>query len=185
MGLKIMISFVAGVAVGAFAWYTLSPLWNNVEIDEKLPGMMYSQEDMMMNSEKMGMKMVGKYADEMMKMKEEIMDKKETMPIPTTVRYRAPFVAKAHDVKGEAMIIESAGKKYVRFENFQTINGPDVRIYLASGLDNTDIVDLGSIKATKGNVNYEIPDNVDLAIYKNVLVWCEDFSVLFSYATLK
>lgn len=94
------------------------------------------------------------------------------------------FVAKAHDVQGKALLIEHNGKKSLRFENFETINGPDVRIYLSSDLSNKDIVDIGSIKATKGNVNYEIPDGVDTTKYNKVLVWCVQFHVLFSAAEL-
>ena len=68
--------------------------------------------------------------------------------------------------------------------DFDTINGPDLRIYLSSDLGSADIVELGKIKATKGNVNYDIPEGTDLEIYKNVLVWCKPFGVLFSFAQL-
>jgi len=50
-------------------------------------------------------------------------------------------------------------------------------------LGDSDFVNLGRIRATEGNVNYEIPEGTDLTKYKNVLIWCRAFSVLFSYAT--
>ncbi len=94
------------------------------------------------------------------------------------------FVPSAHEVAGKAILVETNDDKILRFENFETINGPDLHIYLSSDLEAKDYVDLGEIKATKGNVNYEIPSDVDLEKYDKVLVWCEPFKVLFSYAEL-
>ncbi len=96
----------------------------------------------------------------------------------------ALFQASAHEVSGKALIIDSDGTKVLRFEDFETINGPDLRIYLAADLEAKDIVDLGEIKGTKGNINYDIPEGTDLSKYKYVLIWCRAFSVLFSYAEL-
>ena len=48
-----------------------------------------------------------------------------------------------------------------------------------------DFIDLGKIKATKGNVNYDIPEGVDTDKYNKVLVWCVPFGVIFSYSELK
>ena len=95
------------------------------------------------------------------------------------------FVASAHDVAGKTVIIDINGKKILRFEDFDTINGPDLRIYLSKDNDASDIVDLGAIRGTKGNINYDIPDGVDVSKYNHVLVWCRAFRVLFSYAVVK
>ena len=46
-------------------------------------------------------------------------------------------------------------------------------------------VDLGRLKAFKGSQNYPIPPGVDLSKYGSVVVWCEQFGVLISPATLK
>jgi len=91
----------------------------------------------------------------------------------------------AHEVEGKALIINDNGKTKLRFEDFETINGPDLHIYLSSDLDAEDYIDLGKIKATKGNVNYDIPSEIDISKYNKVLVWCVPFRVLFSYAELK
>ena len=64
------------------------------------------------------------------------------------------------------------------------MNGPDLHIYLSADLDAKDYVDLGAIKATKGNVNYDVPAATDTEKYRYVLVWCEPFRVLFGYAEL-
>ena len=82
------------------------------------------------------------------------------------------------------MFIKSSNETYLRFENLKTINGPDLRIYLSSDLSADNIIDLGPIRATEGNVNYTIPHGTDLGKYKNVMIWCRAFGVLFSYAQL-
>ena len=96
------------------------------------------------------------------------------------------FVPSAHEVAGSVKLIREAGRgDYLRFEDFETINGPDLFIYLATDTTASDFVNLGEIKATRGNVNYAIPAGTDLEKYDTVLVWCRAFSVLFSYAELE
>ena len=95
------------------------------------------------------------------------------------------FIPSAHEVSGKALILDAPEGKVLRFEDFETVNGPDLFIYLSSDLTNDDFIDLGEIKATKGNVNYILPENIDLEKYNKVLVWCRAFRVLFSYTELK
>jgi hypothetical protein len=89
-----------------------------------------------------------------------------------------------HPASGTARVVEADGKTYIRYENFKTINGPDLYVYLAKDLDATEFVDLGRLRATEGNVNYEVPVGVDVSQYRYVLVWCKAFSVLFNSADL-
>lgn len=107
---------------------------------------------------------------------ETIPDKKQI------ILAQAKLEARAHDVSGEAKLIQVGQANYLRFENLKTINGPDLRIYLSTGLTADKIVDLGPIRATTGNVNYLIPAGTDLNTYKYALIWCRAFSVLFSDA---
>jgi len=117
-------------------------------------------------------------------MKDALVPMDEGMPKAEIVS-RGAFFPRAHDVKGNALIIDVNGQKILRFEDFETINGPELHIYLSSELGDSDFIDLGKIKATKGNVNYEIPPGIDVAKYNKVLVWCKPFRVLFSYAMLE
>ena len=89
-----------------------------------------------------------------------------------------------HPASGSARIVESGGKRYLRYENLQTINGPDLYVYLAKDVDAKEYISLGVIRATEGNVNYDIPAEVDLSTYRYALTWCKQFSVLFNYADL-
>ena len=107
----------------------------------------------------------------------------EKMP-SNTIMSRANMIARAHEVSGEALLVQSGDEMYLRFENLKTINGPDLRIYLSADLNADDFVDLGSIRATQGSVNYVIPVGTDIHKYKNAMIWCRAFGVLFSYAQL-
>ncbi|HLC97174.1 MAG TPA: DM13 domain-containing protein [Candidatus Nanoarchaeia archaeon] len=102
-----------------------------------------------------------------------------------TVIAQGEFMPGDHDVAGRAILLESAGKRILRFEDFETINGPDLFIYLSKDESNKDFINLGEIKATKGDVNYDVDSSIDISQYNHVLVWCRAFKVLFSYAELK
>lgn len=58
------------------------------------------------------------------------------------------------------------------------------RVYLATNTQASDYIDLGPLKGNIGNQNYQLPLDIDLLKYNNVLVWCRAFSVLFGNAQL-
>lgn len=89
-----------------------------------------------------------------------------------------------HPASGTVRFVEAEGQRYVRYENYKTINGPDIYVYLAKDLDAKEFVNLGRVRATEGNINYEIPAGVDVGDYPYVLTWCEAFGVLFNSARL-
>jgi len=90
-----------------------------------------------------------------------------------------------HMVAGVAKIINlEDGRTFLRLESLKATNGPDLYVYLATGTDSSDIVNLGRLKGNIGNQNYEIPTGTDLAKYNTVLIWCKAFSTLFGSAKL-
>lgn len=95
------------------------------------------------------------------------------------------LASRAQSASGKVMVLETNGQRTLRLQDFQIANGPGLHVYLATELSSRDFVDLGAIKATQGNVNYDVPDNVDLNKYDKVLVWCVPFGVIFSYADLE
>lgn len=100
-------------------------------------------------------------------------------------RAPAPIIdTPAHPASGTVRIIEADGAHFVRYENFKTINGPDLYVYLAKDLSATEFIDLGRLRATEGNVNYEIPSGVNIDDYPYVLTWCKAFGVLFNSARI-
>jgi hypothetical protein len=103
------------------------------------------------------------------------------------------FKGLAHETKGKASIYQlSDGGRTLRLTEFETSNGPDVRVYLTAGdvekgndaIDQAGFVDLGSMKGNKGDQNYAVPADVDLHKYKNVTIWCARFGVNFGQAAL-
>lgn len=65
------------------------------------------------------------------------------------------------------------------------MNGPNLHIYLASDKFAEDFVDFWHIKSTNGNLNYDIPEDVDLENYNTILVYCFPFKVVFSFAEMR
>ena len=90
-----------------------------------------------------------------------------------------------HKAEGIAKVIDlTDGRTFLRLENLKTTNGPDLYVYLSTGKDASDIVNLGRLKGNIGNQNYEIPIGTDLSKYNTVLIWCKAFSTLFGSAQL-
>jgi hypothetical protein len=97
-----------------------------------------------------------------------------------------------HDARGTALIIEASnGKTYLRFEDFEVENGPDLKVYLSRAEANApedrlagDIVDLGDLKGNVGDQNYLVPASADPTKYRSAVVWCRRFSVGFAVAPL-
>lgn len=114
-------------------------------------------------------------------------------PEPPKESARAAFRSLEHTTTGQAIVTEFPdGRRFLRFEDFETSNGPDLRVYLSAGSSDAgfgkeygeDFVELGRLKGNLGNQNYEIPAGTDLAKYRNAVVWCARFSVGFGVATL-
>jgi hypothetical protein len=76
--------------------------------------------------------------------------------------------------------------------DFEVGPGPKYHVYLvpekhvvpSTRVAQTMFVDLGRLKAFKGSQNYPVPPGVDITRYGSVVIWCEQFSVLISPATL-
>ena len=92
---------------------------------------------------------------------------------------------KVDNTAGNAFVYGSQDKKVLKLTDFNSKNGPDMKIYLSTDLEATDYVNLGAMKATSGTFSYDFDDAVDVTVYKYVLVWCEDYSKLFGHAELK
>lgn len=146
---KIFIVILFVLLAGA-AYYFISPLFNNIEVEDSLP------ESFMQTQEEGGTiyAMDGPYE------------------VHSTV---------GHPAEGTLSVFEGDGKRFLRFENFKTINGPKLHLYLAKDKDGKEFIDLGPIRGTQGSINYELPDDVILDEYPFVLHWCVPFGVLFNY----
>jgi electron transfer DM13 len=99
----------------------------------------------------------------------------------------------AHKGAGRVTIYQlGGGKRLLRFTNFETSNGPDVRVYLVATKDARDsetvkqagFVELGALKGNIGDQNYEVSSDLDLNKYRAVTIWCKRFAVNFATAPL-
>lgn len=76
--------------------------------------------------------------------------------------------------------------------DFEVGPGPKFHLYLVPEANVTPdtlvqesmFVDLGRLKAFSGSQNYPIPAGVDLREFESLVVWCEQFNVLISPASI-
>jgi hypothetical protein len=181
---------VAAGIVGLLAyggWYFLSPLFVIVEVDDALPiaateGTMPSGAENLSPEDRLAMEAAHAAANATSAplMRELMPSTQLRTPTPAPV-----LGTVGHPATGTVRIIETSNGLVIRYENFETINGPQLNLYLAKDLDANEYIDLGPVRGTRGNINYTVPDNVDLSEYRYVLYWCVPFGVLFNYADLQ
>ena len=117
-------------------------------------------------------------------------------PSPSPTATPAPLIQRVgsfmgadefHFGRGAARLIETApGSFTVRLERFAVRNGPDLYVYLSPVADDyaDGVIELGRLKADRGNQNYVVPAGVDVDRVASVVIWCKQFSVLFATAPL-
>lgn len=157
---------LVGVLILGVVLYLFQPwkLWTSVELNEELPNQIVQQE--------------------------KVTSVTETTKEPKLLK-KGSFISLWHTTTGEAHIYElSNGKRILRLENLVSSDGPDVKVVITpiknatEGWEKYDYFKLGSSKATHGNVNYDIPDNIKLEEMGTVVLWCERFNESFGAASL-
>jgi len=88
-----------------------------------------------------------------------------------------------HDAEGIAKIIQANDMTFLRFENFQVTNGPDLRVYITPDGDVKNGIHLEKLKGSKGDQNYSL-DGIDVGVYDTVVIYCQPFGVYFGQAEL-
>lgn len=153
--LKIAIPvFVLGFVSGGAAWYLFSPLFIDQVVSEELPQSL------------------------------------ETQTLATGTFRDAD---RAHQGSGTASVLQTAsGETLVRLTDFEVTNGPDLEVWLVEAADpqsSADVkasnwVSLGQLKGNIGDQTYTVPQGTNVADFGSVVIWCEQFGVLFSPASL-
>lgn len=145
---------VLGFGAGVAFWYLASPLWINVEVSETLS-----------ESSQAAVLASGAFRD-------------------TDAVHRGSGTAEVF--RGED------GALTLRLSDFEVTNGPDLKVWLVEAAGVTSSADvsasgylaLGPLKGNIGDQNYTIPAGTDVSAYGSAVIWCEQFSVLFSAADL-
>ena len=88
-----------------------------------------------------------------------------------------------HQAQGIAKILEVNEESFLRFEEFDVTNGPDLRVYLTPNGDVHDGIHLDKLKGSKGNQNYSL-ENIDTSVYDTVVIYCQPFGAYFGQAEL-
>jgi hypothetical protein len=171
---------VLGLAVAGagFLWFRPDRLFTDDPVNEALPGQAAPAEEA---------------AGEMAPAEEAPVEEIPAQAAPAMLA-GGRFISLEHETTGRALVLETEdGRRFLRFEGFETSNGPDLLVYLSTkepagpedwyGYDQ-DFVDLGTLKGNVGNQNYRIPDGVDLDRYSTAVVWCRRFEVGFAAAML-
>ena len=203
MNKGVIIAIIAAViAVGGFL---ASPLFYATEVEEPLPVTLDKLEQGLtlekfsdMNEQERQI-LVDKMPE---KIKDMIME--ESATLPTTVseemndmmgkdssEQTGPKIIKTgefeglagHHAQGIAKIIQVNDMTFLRFENFEVTNGPDLRVYITIGGDVHQGVQLEKLKGSKGDQNYLL-ENIDLGVYDTVVIYCQPFGVYFGRASL-
>lgn len=106
------------------------------------------------------------------------------------------LISHEHTSSGTVKILELPdGSRILRFEDLDTSDGPDLRVWLSDApviegaagwhvFDDGAHLDLGALKANKGDHNYRIPPGADLTDYSSVSIWCARFAVSFAATEL-
>jgi hypothetical protein len=103
------------------------------------------------------------------------------------------FRSLEHGTTGLARIVElEDGSRFVRLEDLDTSDGPDLRVYLTDQpvsdnwaiWDDGEYVDLGALKGNVGDSNYRVAEDLDLTRFRTVVIWCRRFTVGFGVAPI-
>ena len=190
----IIIGVLIAIAVVAFGWWLISPLFITKEVDEEFPltanavipeGMDRAEAEMVMST----MAGMGEKVD-------------EAMPEMPAAAQSSPVRLKSgqfkdgdrfHKGSGQALIYDLPdGSQVLRFEDLEVTNGPDLRVILTTVADpesSEDVhaagyIELDKLKGNVGNQNYPIPADADADSFKSVVIYCKPFRVVFAVANL-
>ena len=188
--LTIAIAAVVVVAIGAFAWWLLSPLLFDETVEDQFPlantatvpdGMTRGDVEMTMATmAKMDSPAEEAMPDEMV----------ESAAVKTGQLRDAD---RFHRGSGTATIYRLPdGSHVLRLETLDVTNGPALVVILSphpnpsssADVHQTGYVELAKLKGNKGNQNYPLPDGVDPATFNSVVIYCKPFKVVFSVAPL-
>lgn len=120
-----------------------------------------------------------------------------TLAPGNTLLASGPLLSQEHETTGVAKLVRLAdGRVQLLLENLDTSDGPDLRVWLTDQrvrggsngwyvFDDGRYVEVGELKATKGNHVYDVPPGTNLDGLRSVTIWCRRFSVSFAAAELR
>ena len=191
----VAVLLVAALAAGLWAFEPWTKFTSST-VDEALPGVSATAEAPPSDSPTTSEPVAATGEKKAEKAAKKAEKKKQATPTPEPVPEvvtlaSGEFEDAEYATSGTAKVIRLAdGTRFVRLEGFSTSDGPDVFVGLSASpsggawgsYDDLRYVQLGGLKATNGNQNYEIPPDVDLDGFRSVVIWCDRFDVAFGTA---
>lgn len=178
------------VLAGALAYYLLSPLFIQTTLVEEIPEAFSPDVNTQQAQTEIPVADVTEDfpAIEEWVLADDALVSSKRYVLPDATPVRGPFAVSgtaSHSASGNVYVLTNDTQQIIRYEDFSTVNGPRLRVYLSNDLEASEYVDIGALKATNGDMNYQLPEGVDARQWQYVLVWCEPFGVLFNYALLQ
>ena len=137
---KLILIILVSAALGAFGWWTLSPLFLDKVVNEELDPEIQVKLDQS-------------------KEEEDQTSKEDTSNTPSVsddgTLSSGPYAitgTTAHPASGEVEVIETPEEKLIHYLNYEGTNGPDLYVYLSKDLEAKDFINLGEQKGNKGNI---------------------------------
>lgn len=169
-------------AVVVLVWFQPQKLFQDTEVNEPAPQGIAG--DAMAGEDAMGKEDDAMAEDDAME--------KDAM-VEEAMTLTGDFRSIDHTTEGTTTVVQAAdGRYFVRLEDFETENGPDLFVYLSTAPASAegreyveDFVNLGRLKGNIGNQNYFLPEGTDLEKYRSVVIWCRRFSSAFGSAPLE
>ena len=106
------------------------------------------------------------------------------------------FIGHVHHAAGTARLVVLPNNKHLlRVEGLRTVQGPRVHVWLIyrrinhatashHAVKSVAHVDLGPMRANRGDANYLLPDDTRITGAKTAILWCARFRVVFGFAPL-
>ena len=146
--------FVLGWGFGMAFWYLASPLWIDQVVSEELVAT-------------------------------------ETAEVLATGSFAG--ADRVHQASGEVTLLKQPdGQVVLQFAGFEVTNGPDLKVWMISNgapedggdVKSSEQLRLSPLKGNIGDQAYILPAGADVAAFKSVVIYCQQFGVLFGSAPL-
>ena len=190
---------IAGIiiAVVAVGGVLASPLFYDTEVDEALPVALnemqegltlekfseMDEESRVVLVDAMPEKVKDMIMDESAKTTRTVSEEMDDSNEPQILKTGMFVGLDNHFAEGDAKLLQVGDQQFLRFENFEVTNGPDLRVYITQGGDVKQGIHLEKLKGSKGAQNYAL-DGIDTSVYDTVVIYCQPFGVYFGEAAL-
>ena len=200
----IAIAMIIGVAIIG-VYYILAPQLGQPSVEEELPkalgqiqsGLTYDKFVSMVDSQrnvliqKMPQKTIDLILEQARKLPTTVSESIQDMASKLGSNSQSVVYSKqgsfvgleGNDAKGKAIIIVAGKAAFLRFQDFEVTNGPDLHVFITTGGDISSGVDLGKLKGSIGDQNYDL-SGVDLKTYDTVVIYSKPFQIHFAMAKL-